>query len=118
MIVWLHEWQRKRALARAQAQLEALQQGALSASDYMFRDHHIFSANALLAELEALGFVSAGERREIAGEWVNNYIRASLPAFFREKNADAIERLGRLMQGGSLDREESAGRSDFFAGAS
>jgi hypothetical protein len=116
MIVWLHEWQRKRALAQAQVQLEALRRGALSASDYMFRDHHIFSANALLADLEARGFVTADERREIAGEWVNNFIRACLPAFYREKNAEAIERLGRLMQGGSSAREDTVSRCE--AGAS
>jgi hypothetical protein len=97
MIRWLQSWHRQRVLANAQIRLEALRQSALAAPDYMVRDHQIFLANALLGDLQARGIIGEAERRELAGAWVNDYIRACLPVFYREKNAAAIARLGRLM---------------------
>jgi hypothetical protein len=97
MIRWLQAWHRRRALARAQIQLEALRQAALCAADYMVRDHQIFLVNAVLGDLQARGIIGEEERREMSGAWVNDYIRACLPVFYREKNAAAIARLGRLM---------------------
>jgi hypothetical protein len=97
MIRWLQTWHRRRVLARAQIRLDALRQGALCATDYMVRDHQIFLANAVLADLQARGIISEEERREMAGAWVNDFIRTCLPVFYREKNAAAIARLGRLM---------------------
>jgi hypothetical protein len=101
----LQIWHRRRALARAQIRLEALLRRALSAPDYMFRDHQIFSANSLLDELQVRGIITRDERRELAGEWISKYIRACLPLLYRDKNAAAINRLGRLVDGGSLARD-------------
>jgi hypothetical protein len=97
MIRLLQAWHHRRVLAGAQIRLDALRQGALAATDYMDRDHHIFLTNALLGDLQARGIIGEEERREIAGAWVNDFIRACLPVFYREKNTAAIERLGRLM---------------------
>jgi hypothetical protein len=108
VIRWLQMWHRRRVLARAQIQLESLLQCALTAPDYMFRDHQIFSANTLLDDLQARGIISRDERRELAGAWISKYIRARLPVLYRDKNAAAIDRLGRLVHGGSADGGTSA----------
>jgi hypothetical protein len=51
-------------------------------------------ANAVLGDPQARGIIDEEERRETAGVWVNDFIRAYLPIFYREKNAAAIARLG------------------------
>jgi len=94
MIRWLKSWRRRRVLVRTHIQLEALRRLALTAPDFMFRDQLIFLANALLGDLQARGIITKGERRELAVEWIKNYVSALLPMLYRDKNAEAIDRLG------------------------
>ena len=58
------------------------------------RDQQIFLANALLGDLQARGIITKDERRELAVEWIKNYVRALLPLLYRDKNAEAINRPG------------------------
>jgi hypothetical protein len=94
MMRWLILFYRRRALARAHIQLKALQQCALSASDDISRDYFIVSVNALLGDLQARGIVTLAERRDLAREWTKDYVRGCLPGFYRDKNAQAVDRLG------------------------
>jgi hypothetical protein len=105
IIRWLQSWHRRRLLAGAKRQLEALRQGALSAPDHMVRDDQILSANLLLDDLQAHSVITPDERQQIAAEWIDKYIRACLPELYRDKNVAAIDRLGRLMQDGRSSRE-------------
>src|SRR5262245_51490328 len=89
---------RKRVLARAQIQLQALRQCALSASDDFFCDKLVVSVDALLGNLQARGVITLAERRALAHEWVKDYVRGRLPALYRDKNAHAIDRLGWFLQ--------------------
>jgi hypothetical protein len=93
MMRWLTSWHRKRTLARTQIQLQALRQSALSAHDD-FRDHLIISVNALLSDLQVRGIITLVERRNLAREWVKDYVRSRLPALYRERNVQAVDRLG------------------------
>ena len=56
------------------------------------------SANALLGDLQARGIITLAERRDLASEWVRDYVRGCLPAFYRDKNAEAIGRLGLFLK--------------------
>jgi hypothetical protein len=91
---WLILFYRRRALARTHIQLNALRQCALSAPDDISRDYFIVSANALLGDLQAGGIITLAERRDLAREWTKDYVRGCLPAFYRDKNAEAVDRLG------------------------
>jgi len=91
---WFTSWRYTRALARAHIQLKALRQCALSAPDGISRDYFIVSTNVLLGDLQARGIISLAERRELASEWTKAYVRGCLPAFYRCKNAEAVDRLG------------------------
>ena len=90
----LKSWRRRRALAQTHIQLTALRQGALSAQDDMSRDYLIVSANALLGDLQARGIITLAERRDLAHDWIKDFVRECLPTFYRDKNAEAINRLG------------------------
>src|SRR5262245_15523601 len=92
-------WYRRRELARAHTQLKALRQCALSAPDAISRDYLIVSANVLLGDLQARGIITLAERRDLALEWIKDYVRGCLPVLYRCKNADAIDRLGRFLKG-------------------
>jgi hypothetical protein len=98
MMPCLTLFHRKRVLARAQTQLQALRQCALSASDEFFCDKLVVSVDALLGNLQARGIITLAERRTLAAEWVTDYVRGRLPALYRDKNAHAIDRLGRFLQ--------------------
>jgi hypothetical protein len=89
---------RRRVLARAQIQLRALRQCALSASDEFFCDKLVVSVDALLGNLQVRGIITLAERRALAHEWVKDYVRGRLPALYRDKNAHAIDRLGWFLQ--------------------
>jgi hypothetical protein len=91
---WLTSWYRGRELARTHIQLKALRQCALSAPDAISRDYLIVSANVLLGDLQARGIITLAERRDFALEWIRDYVRECLPALYRCKNADAVDRLG------------------------
>jgi hypothetical protein len=91
---WLRSWHRRRALVGARLQLEALRQSALSAHDDISRDYLIVSVNNLLGDLQARSIITLAERRGLAREWTKDYARGCLPAFYRDKNVEAIERLG------------------------
>ncbi len=95
---WLTSWRQTRALARTHVQLKALRQCALSAPDGISRDYFIVSANALLDDLQARGIISLAERHDLAREWIKDYVRGCLPAFYRYKNAEAVNRLGRFLK--------------------
>jgi hypothetical protein len=95
---WLTSWRRRRAVARTHLQLESLRQCALSAHDDISRDYLIVSANALLGDLQARGIITLAERRNLASEWIKDYVRGCLPAFYRDKNAEAIDRLGLFLK--------------------
>ena len=90
----LKSWRRRRALAQTHIQLTALRQGALSAQDDMSRDYLIVSANALLGDLQARGIITLAERRDLARDWIKDYVRECLPTCYRDKNTEAINRLG------------------------
>ena len=94
MMRWLILFYRRRALAQTHIQLKALRQCALSAHDNISRDYFIVSANALLGDLQARGIITLAERRDLAREWTKDYVRGCLPAFYRDKNAEAVDRLG------------------------
>ena len=94
MMRWLTSFYRRRALARAHIQLKALRQCALSAHDHISRDYFIVSVNALLGDLQARGIITLAERRDLAREWTKDYVRGCLPGFYRDKNAEAVDRLG------------------------
>ena len=98
MVHWLKSWHRRRVLARTQIHLQALRRCALTASDNMSRDQQIFLADALLGDLQVRGIITEHERRELAGEWITNFVRGLLPMLYRDKNADAIDRLGRFLK--------------------
>jgi hypothetical protein len=98
MIRWLKSWRCRRVLARTHIQLDALRRCALSAPDFMFRDQQIFLANALLGDLQARGIITKDERRALAVEWIKNYVSALLPLLYRDKNAEAIDRLGYFLK--------------------
>ena len=85
-------------MARTHLQLESLRQCALSAHDDISRDYLIVSANALLGDLQARGIITLAERRNLASEWIKDYVRGCLPAFYRDKNAEAIDRLGLFLK--------------------
>jgi hypothetical protein len=68
--------------------------GCLSAHDDISRDYFIISVNAVLGDLQARGIITFAERRDLAREWTKNYVRGCLPAFYRKKNAEAVDRLG------------------------
>jgi hypothetical protein len=91
---WLTSWRHTRALARTHIQLQALRQCALSAPDDISRDYFIVSANALLSDLQAWGIITLAERRDLAREWIRDYVRGYLPTLYRCKNAKAVDRLG------------------------
>jgi hypothetical protein len=91
-------WRRRRALKRTHIQLKALTKYALFAPDDISRDYLIVSANALLGNLQARGIITLSERRRLASEWVEDYVRGCLPELYREKNAEAIDRLGRFLK--------------------
>jgi hypothetical protein len=95
---WLITWRRRRALIRTHIQLKALTKCALFAPDDISRDYLIVSANALLGNLQARGIITLAERRGLASEWVKDYVRGRLPALYRDKNAEAVERLGRFLK--------------------
>jgi hypothetical protein len=94
----LTSWRRGRELARTLIQLEALRQCALSAPDAISRDFLIVSANVLLGDLQARGIITLAERREFALEWIRDYVRGCLPALYRCKKADAVDRLGSFLR--------------------
>jgi hypothetical protein len=94
MMRWLKSFYRRRALTRAHIQLNALRQCALSAHDDISRDYFIISVNAVLGDLQARGIITLAERRDLAREWTRDYVRGCLPAFYRKKNAEAVDRLG------------------------
>ena len=85
-------------MARTHLQLKSLRQCALSAHDDISRDYLIVSANALLGDLQARGIITLAERRNLASEWIKDYVRGCLPAFYRDKNAEAIDRLGLFLK--------------------
>ena len=87
-------WRHRRILMRAKIELNALKKCALSASNDIARDCVIVSVNVLLGKLQAGGVITGAERRDLACEWIKDYVRGRLPAFYREKNAKAIDRLG------------------------
>ena len=60
----------------------------------MSRDYLIVSANALLSDLQARGIITLAERRDLARDWIKGYVRECLPTFYRDKNTEAINRLG------------------------
>jgi hypothetical protein len=91
---WLISFYRRRALARAHIQLKSLRQCALFAHDDITRDYFIGSVNALLGDLQARGIITLAERRDLAREWIKDYVRGCLPGFYRDKNAEAVDRLG------------------------
>jgi hypothetical protein len=97
---WLTSWHRRRVLAGARLRLEALRQSALSAYDDISRDYLIVSVNMLLADLQARSIITLAERRGLAREWTRDYVRVCLPAFYRDRNAEAIERLGWFLKAG------------------
>jgi hypothetical protein len=39
-----------------------------------------------------------GTIREFAVEWIKNYVNALLPTLYRDKNAEAIDRLGYFLK--------------------
>ena len=90
----LKSWRRRRSLAQTHIQLKALRQGALSARDDMSRDYLIVSVDALLGDLQARGIITLTERRDLASEWIKDYVRECLPTYYRDKNTEAINRLG------------------------
>jgi hypothetical protein len=94
MVRWLTLFHRRRVLVRAQIQLQALRQRALSASDEFFCDKLVVSVDALLGNLQAREIITIAEKRALAHEWVRDYVRGRLPALYRDKNAHAIDRLG------------------------
>jgi hypothetical protein len=98
LICWVASWRQRRALARAHIQLKALRQCALSAHDDISRDYFIVSANALLGDLQARGIITLAERCDLAREWTKDYVRSCLPAFYRDKNAEAVDRLGGFLK--------------------
>lgn len=100
LIRWLTSWHRRRVLAGARLQLEALRQSALSADDDISRDYSIVSVNTLLADLQARSIITLAERRGLAHEWSRDYVRGCLPTFYRDRNAEAIERLGWFLKAG------------------
>jgi hypothetical protein len=84
-------------LAQASAGTHSAQvtrQCALSAHDDITRDYFIGSVNALLGDLQARGIITLAERRDLAREWIKDYVRGCLPGFYRDKNAEAVDRLG------------------------
>jgi hypothetical protein len=95
---WLTSWRRKRALAQTHMQLKMLQQSALCAQDDISRDYLIVSTNALLGDLQARGIITLAERHDLAREWIKDYVRGCLPAYYRAKNAEAIDRLGLFLK--------------------
>jgi hypothetical protein len=95
---WLTSWRQRRTLAHTYIQLTALRQCALSAPDDMFRDYLIVSVNGLLADLQARGIINLAERHALAREWIKDYVRGCLPALYRDKNAEAVDRLGRFLK--------------------
>ena len=97
---WLTSWRRRRSLAQTHVQLKALRQWALCARDDIFRDYLIVSVDALLGDLQARGIITLTERRDLASEWIKDYVRACLPAYYRDKNAEAIDRLGLFLKSG------------------
>jgi hypothetical protein len=52
------------------------------------------SVNAVLGDLQTRGIITLAERRDLAREWTRDYVRGCLPAFYRKKNAEAVDRLG------------------------
>ena len=94
LMSWLTSCHRRRALVGARLQLEALRQNALSACDDISRDYWIVSVNTLLGDLQARSIITLPERRRLAREWTKDYVRGCLPTFYRDKNVEAIERLG------------------------
>jgi hypothetical protein len=54
----------------------------------------IVSANVLLRDLQARGIITLAERRDLALEWIRDYVRGCLPTLYRCRNVDAIDRLG------------------------
>jgi hypothetical protein len=98
LMPWLRSWRHGRALARTHIQLNALRQCALSAPDDISRDYLIVSANALLGDLQARGIITLAERRDLAREWIKDYVRGCLPALYRCKNAEAVDRLGGFLK--------------------
>jgi hypothetical protein len=47
-----------------------------------------------LATCRRRGIITLAERRDLAREWTRDYVRGCLPAFYRKKNAEAVDRLG------------------------
>ena len=97
---WLTSWRRRRSLAQTHVQLKALRQWALCARDDISRDYLIVSVDALLGDLQARGIITLTERRDLASEWIKDYVRGCLPAYYRDKNAEAIDRLGLFLNTG------------------
>jgi hypothetical protein len=67
-------------------------------SRFHVRDQQIFLANALLGDLRARGIITKDERRALAVEWIKNYVSALLPLLYRDKNDEAIDRLGYFLK--------------------
>jgi len=88
----------RRALEQAHVQLKTLAQYALFAPDDISRDYVIVLANAVLGNLQARGIITLDERRRLAGEWVKDYVRGRLPELYRDKNGEAIDRLGQFLK--------------------
>ena len=66
--------------------------------DDISRDYVIVLANAVLGNLQARGIITLDERRRLAGEWVKDYVRGRLPELYRDKNGEAIDRLGQFLK--------------------
>src|SRR5262245_42998475 len=90
----LLSWRRRRILVRTKIELTALKKCALLASDDISRDYVIVSVDVVLGKLQARGVITRAERRDLACEWIKDYVRARLPALYRGRDANAIDRLG------------------------
>ena len=95
----------RRALEQAHVQLKTLSQYALFVGNPaaqvpadISRDYVIVLANAVLGNLQARGIITLDERRRLAGEWVKDYVRGRLPELYRDKNGEAIDRLGQFLK--------------------